>query len=50
MFRLRSTHRFRRGLNGQNRGLRKAVFLTFKRLCLQEKTEFDRFSGMIEIV
>ena len=39
-----------RDLIGQNRDLRKAVFPTFKGLCLPDKTEFGRFSGMYELV
>ena len=31
-----------RGLIGQNRDLRKAIFRTFKCLCLPDKTEFNR--------
>ena len=37
-------------LIGLNCDLRKAVFSTFKGLCLPDKTEFDRFSGMYEFV
>ena len=35
-----------RGLIGQNRNFLKATFPTFKRLCLPDKAEFDRFPGI----
>ena len=39
-----------RGLIGQICDLRKANFSIFKWLCLPDRTEFDRFSGMYEFV
>ena len=39
-----------RDLIGQICDLRKANFSTFKWLCLPDRTEFDRFSGMYEFV
>ena len=39
-----------RGLIGRNCDLRKAIFPIFKRLCLPDKAEFDRFPDTYELV